>query len=302
MRERRLESLRVRDRLTIFTPLGIRFWDPALDIQVNEGLTVTARPLDSRSRTTSAFRTTSGIYAFQGLPGLRAVEYPLGQPLPERSPPATTRFLVEARDEMRRFLPVAFAVSLPYPGIFPTGSLHGLPAGGPPGFYLFAAPTRPVPATLAVVRAQLVEHGTGSREKAARHAVMEVQGPDGQIGYGLSDERGCATVLFPYPTFSSHSGAVSLSPPGTDGRQRWTLSIGIRYAPDALRFAPASSLPELRSIFNQGSGTIWPGPTASPEQPVSRLSAELIFGEELVLKSAGEATLLISPALSSPSF
>jgi hypothetical protein len=302
MRELRLEALRVRERLTIFTPLGIRFWDPALDTQVSEGLTVTARPLDIRGRTTGAFRTTSGIYAFQGLPGLHAVEYPRGQPLPLRSPPATARFLVEVRDDEGRFLSVAFSVDLPYQGIFPTGSLHGLPVGGPPGFYLFSAPTRPVSATLAVVRAQLAEHGTGSSEKAALYAVMEVQGSDGQVWYGLADERGCVAVLFPYPTFSSHSGALSLSPPETDSRQRWTLSIGIRYAPDALRFPPASSLPELRSIFNQGSGTIWPSRTASPEQPVSRLSAELIFGEELVLKSAGEATLLISPALSSPSF
>lgn len=302
MRELCLESLRVRDRLTIFTPLGIRFWDPALDIQVNEGLAVTARPLDTRGRTISAFRTTSGIYAFQGLPGLHTVEYPRGQPLPSRSPPAMTRFLVEVRDKKRCFLPVAFTVSLPYQGIFPTGSLHGLPVGGPPGFYLFAAPTRPVPATLAVVRAQLTEHGTNNSEKAAPYAVMEVQGPDGQNWYGLADERGCLAVLFPYPTFSSHSGELSSSPPGTDNRQRWMLSIGIRYAPATLRFPPDSSLPELRSIFNQGSGTIWPSRTASSGQPISRLSAELIFGEELVLRSAGEATLLIDPALTSPSF
>src|SRR5207248_5786205 len=138
------------------------------DTQVSEGLTVTARPQGTRLAVTDAFRTASGVYAFQGLPGMRAVEYPAQDTDPVGSPPVTRRFIVEVTDQERRFLPMVLSVELPYRGVFPTGT-HSSPLGHQlPGVYLFSSPTRPAMPSLAVVRAQLVDADT--RQPAA-HAL-----------------------------------------------------------------------------------------------------------------------------------
>lgn len=283
------------ERLTIFTPLGIRFWDAAWSTQVSEGLTVTARPQGTRQAVAYAFRTASGVYAFQGLPGLRAVEYPPQDTDPFGSPPATRCFVVEVTDQERRFLPMVLSVELPYRGIFPTGTL-GSPLGHRlPGVYLFSSPTRPAVPSLAVVRAQLVDAVT---HQPAAHALMTVRASGQAVAYGLADERGGIAVLFPYPAFTAMVGG---SPPGTPlatgGLQHWEVSIGVRYEPAVLTIPPGATLPDLRSTVSQAPGVIW---ATVASQPSSLLSAELIFGQELVLRTDETSVLLIGAAASPP--
>ncbi|HLP57643.1 MAG TPA: hypothetical protein VK186_02380, partial [Candidatus Deferrimicrobium sp.] len=62
------------EQVNTFTPLGIRFWDSALDRQVGDHLLVKAYPVHGYGSPVHAFRSASGIYAFQGLPGLREIE------------------------------------------------------------------------------------------------------------------------------------------------------------------------------------------------------------------------------------
>jgi hypothetical protein len=272
------------ERVTIVTPLGIRFWDALLDAPVRDGLDVTARPLGQRAGGTAAFRTASGIYAFRGLPGLHDVEYPAGDAL--ASPLPGRRFVVEVADRQRRFLPAVFGVDLPYSGIFPTGTLGASVPGRPPGFYLFSAPTRPVTPAAAAVRATLVDLDGAP----AAYAVLTVQAPGGATWYGLADERGCAAVLFPYPTFTAGAGLAS---PLADTRQRWPVSVRVYYAPATLETPPGSALPDLRSILSQPAAVIWATPVG---QALDHLPLELVFGQELVLRTGDSATLIAGPA------
>jgi hypothetical protein len=293
-----IDFLTPLERLTIFTPFGIRFWDSARQLQVSEGLMVTARPQGTRHTATPAFRTASGVYAFHGLPGLRAVEYPAQEPAPTGSPPATTRFIIEVIDQQQRFLPVVFHADLPYYGIFPTETLSSPPGGRLPGFYLFSSPTRPAMSSLAVVRAQLSERIDAVTRRPAAYAVVEVRISGQATAYGLADERGGLAVMFPYPTFTATPVG---SPPGTPlvavEPQHWLLSLSVRYDPAALSFPAATTLPDLRSIFSQAPGVLWPTVVG---QPVSQLSAVLTFGQELVLRTAAESELLIGAAASPP--
>jgi hypothetical protein len=289
------------ERLTIFTPLGIRFWDPARETQVTDGLIVTARPPGMQHATIRAFRTASGVYAFQGLPGLHAVEYPTEERDLVQSPLVPTRFIIEVVDAQRRFLPAAFGVDVPYLGVFPTETLSRPLGKRPPGFYLFSSPTRPVPSSLAVVRAQLVELVDAMTQRPAAHAVLEITLPNQKRVYGVADERGCAAVLFPYPPFTGVPGISS--PPGSPPvvrQQGWEVEIHIRYAPATLSVPVGSTIPDLRSIFQQAPGVMWSTLATHTEHPVARLFAELVFGQELVLRSGDSSTLLISPVLSPP--
>jgi hypothetical protein len=289
-----------RERVTIFTPLGIRFWDSVKDAQVKDGLVVIAYPEGAHQKGTRAFRTLSGVYAFRGLPGLHDVEYSRER-LSITSPPISARFIIHVFDRRRRFLPLVFGTDLPHYGIYPTRPPLSSPGDGPPGFYLFSAPTRPSTPALAVVRAQLIERVDAITQRPAAHAVLEVEVPDGRTWYGVADERGTVAVLFPYPTFTITTGLTSPTAiPSVAPVQSWHLNVRLRYEPSALTFSNGFQIPDLRSVFAQSPGRLWPMAAAQPGQSVSHMSAELIFGRELVMRADGGSTLLVSSATSPP--
>jgi hypothetical protein len=283
------------DGWRIFTPLGVRFWDPVSNSQVSTDLLVTAQPPVGNPVPITAVRTFSGIYAFHRLPGLLALAYP-DAAAAMTSPPVTHRFLIQVADRQRRFLAMAFSVDLPFPGIFPTGAQPAL--NPPPGVYLFSAPTRSPTPTQAVVRAQLTAL-IGATRQAAAYAVLEVTTPDGQLWYGLADEHGQVATLFPYPTFSTTAGGPPSPPPPVQPRQ-WLLTVRVRYAPAWLVWPTGARSPDLASIFSQPLALLWSSPPTPGGQPLPQLAPRLSFGEELVLRTATESSLLLSPAVSSP--
>jgi hypothetical protein len=289
------EAWRPVEQISIIAPLGIRFWDPAFDVQINDGLTVIAYPAGTRRPATTAFCTPGGIYAFQGLPGLHDIEYPQGDPSSPGSLPGIAPFLIEVADSASRFLPVAFLVYAPFSGIFPTDVPRSLAAPAPPGFYLFSAPTRSGSSLTAVVRAQLSERLDESNEQPAAYAVLEIDEPAGNRWIGMADDRGAVAVLFPYPTFTGASnGASSLLPSAAVASQNWPIDMRVRYQPSALIFPTGSALPELRSILAQAPAAIWTQRASPPGQALASLSATLVFGQELTVSSAQESVLLIS--------
>jgi hypothetical protein len=283
------------ERVTIFTPLGIRFWDAALDRQVRDGLVVTARRPGTNQRVVRAFRTRSGIYAFHGLPGLRALEYPADDAVLESSPPALTRFEIEVTDEQRRFGPTLFQVDVPFEGIYPTGNSD---ASTPPGVYLFSAPTRPAVSSLAVVRAQLVERLADGSEQPASFAVLEVEVAGGPPSFGIADPLGRVAVHFPYPRFTTllSNGSPPASADGT-ASQRWEMRVRVRFDPSALEFLAGAAVPDLRSIFSQRAGGIQVGLGLPPGGSAPELVTELVFGREVVLRHPPGSTFVISRAV-----
>lgn len=269
-----------------FTTLGVRFWDAARETAIGPGLDVIAWPEDQpRARRTRAGLTHSDVYAFHDLPGMRVVEQPQGERAPD-SPPFTRRFVVAVNDGEGRYLPVVFRVDLPYRGIYPTASSASPSNGSPPGFYLFAAPTRPT-AGLAVVRAELVEHAT---RRPAAHALIEVIGTDG-TWYGVADARGMVMVAFAYPGFGA---APPSSPPRSPSTarepQRWPVTARVRYEPAMQQVPPGAALPDLASIFAQAPASVrrQDGGPATDD-----LAVELEFGRDLLLASTPLNVLLV---------
>jgi hypothetical protein len=284
------DTWQVIEKVTVFTTLGIRFWDPAKDTQVRDGLVVTARPEKAAGPIIEAFQTASGIYAFQGLPGLQGVEYPEGRSATGTNTSPTRRYLIGVDDRQGRFSPVLFYVDLPlsYRGIF----LGNLSAASPPqvsprGFYLFSAPSRSVCPGQAAIRGTLKVFPGG---KPAGYAVLEVEVNRNKKWYGIADERGCVAILFPYPPIKNSHG---ISPPGGAevplDQEQWQLDIRVRYEPAVLKFPQGMKQPDLHSILNQSAGSIWPDrPGSLPSHSaVPTWSTALRYGREFILRTGG---------------
>lgn len=282
------------EAITLFTPLGIRFWDRVQNRQISNNLIVTARSEMNNSPVTQAFRTASGIYAFHGLPGLHDAEYPDENFDFDTYP--TRRFFIEVIDMKQQFLPVIFSVLAPMKGIFPGNSGGSPPENALPGFYLFSAPTRSVLPGLAVIRGQIQEKVTGY---PASYAVLEIQ-INGKKWYGISNKQGSVSILFPYPKFIS---TLLISPPEETvplpfHQQKWNMTIEVRYEPETLTYPHNGEIPELRSIFKQKQGIIW----STTELSVQQLSSDLTFGHEFILHTDGltESVFFIDTERSSP--
>jgi hypothetical protein len=299
------------EQLTIFTPLGIRFWDQTSDQPVTDGLTVSAQLLNTDYRPTAAFRSASGVYAFQGLPCLHDVEYPLPDAAPSASPPKTYSFVITAADTLGRFLPALFVVDLPlsYPGVFLSNQLTSPPGSGARA-YLFSAPVRPAAPGVGVIRADLWDR---ERNQPAAYAAVELQ-IAGQQWRGFADDQGRVLIQFPSPLVTRLSvGSPPGSGQGSPTGMSWPIQIAVQYQPSGLRFPlaatrgvvfPWANTPSLKSILEeQAAAPVWQH-EAGP--PAAVWTGDLVYGEELILRTAAgspstySSVLLVSSSPSSP--
>lgn len=304
----------VLEELTVFTPLGIRFWDPVLDAQVRDALRVEAWPVPGLRPRASARRTGSDIYAFHRLPGLLAVE----NRLPEAagsSPPTPRPFVVRVVDTARRFLPVAFRVELPLPyrGVFLGDSVFGAPTSpiesSPPGFLLFSSATRMRPPWLGVVRGELVDQANG---EPVPHALVRVETEGEPRCYGLSDASGRFAVFLSYPP---PVDVLSGAPPG-GSPPVGTPALGDRTFPLTLTVhsvhglsslpgtdpqgVPDGGLPEYFEILSQPAASVWPVAPGDGGVAQAQWQGEVRWGRELVVRTEGDSRLLITPSGSPP--
>jgi hypothetical protein len=149
---------------------------------------------------------------------------------------------------------------------------------------------------MGVIRIQLAEMDT---RRPAAHALLEIQLPGPTTVYGLADEQGNVAVIFPYPTFTRPPRLPSPPlPANSAGAQRWPITVRVRSSPATLLFPTGAPLPDLRSIVNQAPAAIWSTLVPGTGPPVDQLSSELTFGQELVISTEGESTLLISTTAS----
>jgi len=292
-----MPAVRILEELAVFTPLGIRFWDPVLDDQIRAGLRVTAWSAlgpATNQRRVSAFRTSSDVYAFHHLPGLLAVEYCL--PEAAGSPPPRRPFVVQVEDDERHFLPAAIAIDLPLlaSGVFPTaGACSSMLA--PRGFLLYSNPARPLSSALAAVRGELIEQSTGA---PAAHALLRLR-VSGEEHYGLADDSGQFALVFPWPPVLGGGGSPSLAG-GSLREQRWPVTLAVHYEPARLETLPGTLLPDYCSVLQQAPALLWSLSPTAGGVPASEWAGELIFGRELLVGTTGLYPLLVSPAGSSP--
>src|SRR5207237_5051284 len=133
-----------------------------------------------------AFGTRGGVYAFRDLPGLRVTEQGTGDAEFWRNPPRTLVYRVRVEDRRGRFQPFTFDLSAPVRGLVTLPQC--VPAGSTPSAIpLYSAPTRPVPAGLAAVRATLVDASTG---RAAPWAVLQVRVRNRVVGLAAGYSAG----------------------------------------------------------------------------------------------------------------
>jgi hypothetical protein len=294
------------EHMTHVAPLGLRFEDVATR-QFIGGLRVVVAPLEpprdhahdamrfrhnadgvsvpagAPRREIPTFSNRSGIYVAARLPGLADAERGMGDTAFWSSPPALRAFTVSVADPERRYLPCRFDVLLPFQGLavpnclLPTTPSDPAPAGVP----LFSAPTRPIPVGMAALRAEVWDDAT---DRPAAWALLEVVGAQMPPARGLTDERGCGVVIFPYPepelfgTSSPPSGGAALL------EQRWDLTLRIF----ATTHDGSGPTPDLCQVLQQGHAP-----------PRAEVHVPLIYGQEAIIATWPHSTLLLpvgSPA------
>lgn len=267
---------------------GLGLWDDVQGRLVCEGLAVdVARLVGGRARQpVTATANRSGIFAAHGLPAL--VAYEAGAPL------APVTHLVTVRDALDHYVPVALQVDLPAPGgiVLPPcggalwpGSADASPPITAAWVPLLPAPAYPAPFGCAVVRATCVDDADGT---PVRHVVLEFHHGGRFLGRAVSDARGEALALFPYPEPAAAPVFSPGSPPGPPtpaaplAAARWALDLVARWRrdlplhPDDRGRAP---LPELCALLTQPLADAIED--ASP--PVAVTEVRLAHGQALVL-------------------
>ncbi|MET0398113.1 MAG: hypothetical protein ABW277_15035 [Longimicrobiaceae bacterium] len=283
-------GIAVLERVRVFTPLGIRFWDSAFDVPAAAELRVHAWLAGGDFAPVRGVRSPSGIYGFHGLPGRAAQEYPAEREDAPESAGPVQEYAISVEDPGGLFLPVAFSVTLPlgYRGEFLSGGLS--PPGSAAGrAYLFSAPSRPVPARAAAVRADLWD---ADADRPAAWAVLRAT-VEGATHTTVADQDGRALLLFPVPSVDRlRLGSPPGSGQGAPAGNRWAVTVGVWYEPAALRFPFAGrgdlhpawgDRPSLKSVLDeQRAALVWQEEGLAP---ASEHAAELVYGEELVLRT-----------------
>lgn len=246
------------ERQTLIAPLGVKFWDVSAGAYVTSGLSVRAYPAGARLRATDALLNRSGTYVLHHASGLRRFE--MGTEASEftETSPARQRFIVEVRDNERRFLPCAFEADLPFKGLFRWNepSVDKAPLEPPDSLAvpLYPSTVRRDPQGMAVLRTELYEasqeetdEGLPVRRPAA-WAVLEARDEAGRLlGRGIADERGRVAIVFAYPPPHDSNSSV-ISSPGAGFaaglpflKQQWAIQLQAFYEP-AEQLSPPSPL------------------------------------------------------------
>lgn len=283
----------ILERLGRVTPLGIRFWDDAAHVAVSDGLSVTVFPAERpHSRAHARPNAASNTFVLPQLPGPRVPEEEFGlgdaafwqqvQPRP---------FVIEVIDRRGYYQPFTLDISLPFKGLAVPPYL-GLASPPSEVVSLFPTASRPVPAGIAVVRADLQTpiDGAGGLGPAS-WAVMEVQAGATPPVRGLADREGRVAVLLPYPEPTA-SPARPSSPPFPSGTslvdQEWPVRISVFYEPET----PAPDIPNLRRTLDQLPAIAWIE-DAGGRRPLG--DQVLRYGQELIVRS-----VVVTPAGSPP--
>ena len=289
------------------TPLGIRFWDEAINAAVAEGLEVTVYPLQDAARRAAARPNAIKTFVLPQLPGPRFPEQEFGpgdeefRPGDERSVPGDDKFWsrvkprafgVEVKDRRGYYQPFTLDLKLPFRGLAVPAFV---PPTSPPSevVTLFPTASRPVPAGIAVVRSELQTPvpGRESELQPASWAVLEVQVGTTPPVRGLADREGRIAILLPYPE-PTPARARPASPPYPAATPLHTQTWPVRLTAFYEAAAPAPLIPDLRRTLEQAPAMLWTQ-DAGGRRPLG--DQVLRYGEELIVRS-----VVVTPAGSPP--
>jgi hypothetical protein len=265
--------------------LGMRFWDSVTGRSAAEGLEVY-----ESSSGTRAVATTSNVYVFGDLPGLRRCTFSSDGPAFWSSPPSSARFTFEVIDRDERFLPFRFEAEAPHRGLFVPSCVAESEPSVVNCIPVFSAPGRPSQPGLGIVRADLWDV---RQDAPAAGAVLEISMAGSQRSHGIADQRGRVVVQAPYPEPRWQGGSP---PPGSTAllNQSWSVDAAVRYRPFAAGpMSPTAALspPDLCRLLTQPPATL-----LESDSPTTALPAQLLyFGRELILRSTGRSVLLVLP-------
>lgn len=294
----RPQDLLQLERFEIDTPLGLRFWDPVAGSFVGDGLVVTAYRTHRPDWTIAAMPNHSGIFVFHSL----SVRRESGTGSGDGSPPGAklanaSDLIVTVRDQLERFQPFQFPITEPTRGLFDWTSMDFSPIASPviasPGLPvlvvpLFSTAARPVPAGLAVVRADLRQVLPANENGLkASWAVMDVLYKGKTVGRGVADVDGRVAVILPYPPpaiSSTGSGVPAATLPLC--QQSWTIAIEVRFQTTD----PEVEFPDLAGVLAS--------PKVTPQDP-SGLDGlpgvlSLVYGQETIVRTLGKSELFFS--------
>ena len=292
----------ILERVTIGSPLGLRFCDVVAQDPIDDGLSVVAYPSDNPLRRIQAFTNRKGVFVFRNLPGIREIR---GETPPEKNEVASTAyeellrenpkpraFVVEVVDQRRRYQPFQLTIDVPYEGMYQWNpETVESPPSGRSWLPLYSTSSRHVPAGMAVVRSLLWDPAS---QVAAAWALIEVMADGEVIGRGMSGADGQVSVIFPYPEPNTPMPDGSPDSAGYTPilAQTWDLSLQAYYLPET----PVSEVPDLAKVFRQTPAQLWSDFSTLTELGTQKLE----FGTELIVHSTSQSNLLITP-MSSPS-
>jgi len=290
----------VIEEVSVYTPLGIRLWDPVTDKQICNSMLVTAHPANSPYSRSYAYKTRSDVFAFNHLPGMRAIENGYADESATGSPPDKHAFIIEIQDKLNRYVNVALRIELPLPyrGVFPSDELVSSPDTPPRGVYLYSSPSRSVPNWMATIRGELkMESGN----QPAAYAFLRVSNLSGDEWYGITDEEGKYTIMLPYPDLpAGFSGSPDSPGHKPLFEQTWELDLEVLFSPNTFENLPGTSIPSYLSILRQDAASVWTAPKDEGGIAVTSLPILLEYNKTTNPRTEGETSLLIEPAVSSP--
>jgi hypothetical protein len=292
-------SVTVLERVSMVCPLGVRFRDEATGAYITDSISAVVYPAAQPERRTSGITNQGSVFVFRNLPGLREVEQGSGDSDYWAAHTPRFAYVLEVRDRAGRYLPFKLPIQLPQRRILgielssPIASPLAIQIGSEEGALpLFSSPSRAGVDGMGVMRAELLDAGTGL---PAAWALIEAKAGEQRLVTGMADQQGRIMLPLYYP-----KPVITLGSPGSSNvpltQQTWAVDFTVRYR----RREPVPEIPDLVDVLTQPAATAWE--QTSPLTEWTR--ATLQFGRELRLATVsggvGTAALLITPAGSPP--
>ena len=268
------------DHVVRTAPLGVQFRDVLDRRVVADGLRVDLLDAQRPAKPLRLHASPSGVFVAHAVPGMNGfdeieVASPGGMP---------NRYSLSVRDTMGRYVDASVALDPPSDGRFEPACLHASPSpeDTAPHVPLYSAATRPLPAALAVVRADL--RLASKPEQAASWARVELWLGTVPLGTGVADANGSLLLLCPLP--APREPMRRASPPVGFERMAWDVSLRAYWHP-AHR---AESVPDLCDVHAQPEVTLLQA--RAPARPLGTL--QLRAGEPLIAATTDSSFLFVA--------